>query len=53
MLGYIASGVSEGAKVLCGGGPPEGFSKGFYVAPTVLTNVEPSMKVNTPVVLLT
>lgn len=45
VVAYIESAKQEGAQVVTGGGPPAGAIKGFYVAPTVLTNVEPHMKV--------
>ncbi|MDY6946556.1 MAG: aldehyde dehydrogenase family protein [Pseudomonadota bacterium] len=43
VLEYIASGRSEGAEVLVGGGAPD--APGCYVQPTVLTRVKPSMRV--------
>lgn len=43
--GYIAAGRAEGARVACGGGRPKGFDKGFYVEPTVFTDVTPHMKI--------
>src|SRR6185312_3569349 len=43
VLGYIESGKKDGAKVLTGGDAPA--SPGYYVKPTVLTNVRPDMKV--------
>jgi phenylacetaldehyde dehydrogenase len=43
VLGYIDSGRKDGAKVLTGGEAPS--AAGFYVKPTVLTNVQPTMKV--------
>ncbi|MEG3765411.1 aldehyde dehydrogenase family protein [Alteromonas sp. 14N.309.X.WAT.G.H12] len=38
ILGYLELGKKEGAEVLIGGGPAniEGFSKGFYIEPTLL-----------------
>jgi aldehyde dehydrogenase (NAD+) len=39
--GYIATAQSEGAKVAVGGGRPSHLSTGWYVEPTVLTDVEP------------
>jgi aldehyde dehydrogenase (NAD+) len=45
VLGYIKSGVDEGAKVAVGGKRPEGLAKGYYVEPTILTNVKNDMKV--------
>lgn len=43
----VESAVENGARVLAGGGPPEGseFESGFWYAPTVLGGVEPSMDV--------
>ena len=43
--GYIASGREEGAKVLVGGGRPEGLDRGWFVEPTVFTDVAPSMRI--------
>ncbi|MEX0954549.1 MAG: aldehyde dehydrogenase [Rhizobiaceae bacterium] len=43
--GYIAAGRAEGARVACGGGRPQGFSRGYYVEPTVFTDVTPHMKI--------
>ncbi|HVC71621.1 MAG TPA: aldehyde dehydrogenase family protein [Acidimicrobiales bacterium] len=35
--GYIATGRSEGAELITGGGRPENLDRGFYVEPTLLT----------------
>lgn len=43
--GYIAAGRAEGATIACGGGRPAGFTKGYYVEPTVFTDVEPDMRI--------
>ena len=43
--GYIAAGRAEGATVACGGGRPKGLDKGYYVEPTVFTDVQPDMKI--------
>ncbi|MFA3877804.1 aldehyde dehydrogenase [Streptomyces sp. MMCC 100] len=43
--GYIEVGRQEGAKVLVGGGRPAGFDRGWFVEPTVFTDVEPSMRI--------
>jgi acyl-CoA reductase-like NAD-dependent aldehyde dehydrogenase len=40
--GYIRSGVGEGAELVVGGERPP-FEKGFYVAPTLLTNCRNDM----------
>ncbi len=42
---YIALGQQEGAKVAVGGGRPAHLPKGWYVEPTVLTNVDNTMRV--------
>jgi aldehyde dehydrogenase (NAD+) len=40
--GYIQKGIDEGAKLVTGGGEaPEGLDKGFFVRPTVFSNVDP------------
>ena len=41
VMNYIEKGVSEGARVIAGGDRPEGFEKGYYIAPTVLEDVPP------------
>ena len=44
--GYIQKGIDEGAKLLIGGvGVPEGCGKGYYVKPTVFSNVKNSMTI--------
>ncbi|KAL6882153.1 aldehyde dehydrogenase domain-containing protein [Trichoderma longibrachiatum] len=47
VLEYIEVGKQEGATVAAGGQPlnVEGKGKGFFVAPTVFTNVDPSMRI--------
>jgi acyl-CoA reductase-like NAD-dependent aldehyde dehydrogenase len=42
---YFKKGLEEGATVLCGGGRPDGFSKGYFFLPTVLADVKPSTTV--------
>jgi len=43
---YIDKGVEEGAKVVAGGpGSPEGLEQGFYVRPTVFSEVRPDMTI--------
>ena len=44
VVGYIESGMAEGAKVAAGG-PVSGVERGWFVRPTVLTNTNPRMKV--------
>ncbi|HEV7442101.1 MAG TPA: aldehyde dehydrogenase family protein [Steroidobacteraceae bacterium] len=42
--GFIAKGIAEGAKLVAGGeGRPEGLSKGYYVRPTIFSNVNNDM----------
>lgn len=42
--GFIAKGIAEGAKLLVGGeGRPEGLKKGYYVRPTIFSNVNNDM----------
>jgi phenylacetaldehyde dehydrogenase len=43
--GFLAAGKTEGAKVAVGGGRPAQFNKGYFVAPTVFTDVKPDMKI--------
>ena len=42
----IQAGIDEGATLLCGGtGRPEGFAKGYYVKPTIFTDVSNDMTI--------
>jgi phenylacetaldehyde dehydrogenase len=43
--GFLDAGKKEGAKIATGGGRPKQFDKGYFVAPTVFTDVKPSMKI--------
>ena len=43
--GYIAAGRAEGATIACGGGRPKGLDKGYYIEPTIFTDVHPYMKI--------
>lgn len=45
MLGYIDIAKEDGAKVVLGGGVPEGLEKGFFVAPTLLDGVAPDSRI--------
>jgi aldehyde dehydrogenase (NAD+) len=40
VLGYIGTGVADGAKIALGGRIPAHLSKGWFVEPTVLTDVD-------------
>ncbi|HEX3796779.1 MAG TPA: aldehyde dehydrogenase [Acidimicrobiales bacterium] len=42
VLGYIATGQEEGARLVTGGGRPKGLDSGYYVEPTVFANVDNS-----------
>ena len=44
--GYINQGIAEGAKLVTGGAePPEGLEKGFFVQPTVFSEVTRTMTI--------
>jgi aldehyde dehydrogenase (NAD+) len=44
--GYIAKGIAEGAKVVIGGaGRPDGLAKGYFVKPTIFSNVRNDMTI--------
>lgn len=44
--GYIRKGVDEGARLLCGGAePPEGLDRGYFVRPTVFSEVTSDMTI--------
>jgi aldehyde dehydrogenase (NAD+) len=42
---FIASGLAEGAKVVLGGGRPAAQPKGWYVEPTIFTDVDNRMTI--------
>jgi len=44
--GYISQGIAEGAKLVTGGvEPPEGLERGYFVRPTVFSEVTPDMTI--------
>ncbi len=44
--GYIEKGVEEGARLIAGGAaPPEGLERGYFVRPTVFSEVEAEMTI--------
>jgi len=43
--GYIEAGRAEGATLACGGGRPADLSRGWYVEPTVFTDVTNDMRI--------
>lgn len=45
LQGLIDGAVAEGARVRCGGGRPAHTSRGYYLAPTVLTGAKPGARV--------
>src|SRR3954447_15034735 len=42
---YLSIARDEGTKAVIGGGRPQDLSQGWYVKPTVLTGVEPGMRI--------
>lgn len=45
VLGLISSGIDSGARLVTGGGVPEHLPTGYYVAPTLLADVDPDARV--------
>ncbi|MFJ9900653.1 5-carboxymethyl-2-hydroxymuconate semialdehyde dehydrogenase [Streptomyces sp. NPDC091280] len=45
VLGYVASGSEEGARLVAGGGRPAGLPEGNYLAATVFADVTPRMRI--------
>lgn len=45
VLRYISSASSQGATLLCGGGRPSEFQKGYFIEPTVFADVDDSMTI--------
>ncbi len=47
ILGYITSGVEQGATLACGGGVPEGerFERGHWIEPSIFTGVRNDMRI--------
>ncbi|MGG1554062.1 aldehyde dehydrogenase family protein [Paenibacillus ferrarius] len=46
VLGLIQEAVAQGATVKTGGQRPTGLSKGYYLEPTVIMNVQPDMRIS-------
>ena len=46
-LGYVDSGIAEGARLVCGGAPARasGFEAGFFLQPTVFADVTMQMRI--------
>lgn len=45
VLKFISNAKSEGATILCGGERPQHLKKGYYVQPTIITDVNTSMEI--------
>jgi acyl-CoA reductase-like NAD-dependent aldehyde dehydrogenase len=45
VTGYLSAGAQQGARVAAGGGRPKELSKGYFVKPTVFTDVRADMKI--------
>ena len=43
--GYIQTGISEGARLVTGGGRPEGLEGGWFLQPTVFADVDNAMTI--------
>jgi len=43
--GYIRKGRDEGAKLVCGGQRPAHLNRGYYIEPTVFSNVDQNMTI--------
>jgi len=45
VLGYIEAAKADGGRITVGGGVPEGFDRGYFVAPTVVADVAPDHRI--------
>jgi betaine-aldehyde dehydrogenase len=45
VTGYIEEGKQQGATLLTGGGRPKGLNTGYFVEPTIFTDVRPDMSI--------
>ena len=47
VMEYIGIGTEEGANLVCGGRPVTGpgYDEGYYIEPTIFTDVKPSMRI--------
>jgi len=45
VLRHIGTGLEEGATLVCGGARPPGLERGWYVAPTIFSNVHNGMHI--------
>lgn len=44
-LEYVDVGKKEGARLVTGGGKPQGLEHGYYIEPTIFDNVTPDMRI--------
>ncbi|HUU35375.1 MAG TPA: aldehyde dehydrogenase family protein [Vicinamibacterales bacterium] len=45
VMGYIAAGQQEGARLLTGGMRPDHLAHGYFIAPTIFDDVTPGMRI--------
>jgi aldehyde dehydrogenase (NAD+) len=45
VLGYLEGARRDKVRVLAGGGPPPGLARGYFIAPTVLDQVPPDLRI--------
>lgn len=45
VTGYIEAGQRQGATLLTGGGRPKGLNTGYFIEPTIFTDVRPEMSI--------
>jgi aldehyde dehydrogenase (NAD+) len=45
VMGYLEKGRQEGAKLVTGGGRPKDMNRGYYVEPTIFSNVSSDMTI--------
>ncbi|KAG8427943.1 mitochondrial aldehyde dehydrogenase [Metarhizium acridum] len=45
VLEYVEAGKAEGARLVCGGKPLHADTKGFFIEPTIFTEVKDSMRI--------
>jgi betaine-aldehyde dehydrogenase len=43
--GYVDSGLADGARLVTGGGTPTGLTGGYYLEPTLFSDVRPGMRI--------
>ena len=45
VMGYLEKGRKDGAKLVTGGGRPKDMNRGYYVEPTIFSNVDSDMTI--------